>query len=361
MTRRMMLMLGLVALVMTGGGLAWGFWSAAGAGTGSAATGTLAAPTPVTASAPPGGGTVNVAWTASARATGYVVTRVLNSDGTTTAACGTTQASPTSATSCDDLSVADGTYHYIVTALSASWTASASSTNVTVHNSRPSLTVDQAAGQADPAASSPVNFTAVFSEAVTDFTSSDVTVVPATASVVVTGSGTTYNLAVSGLTSSSSVTVSIAANTVHDSFGAGNTASTSTDNTVTYDATGPTASAPTATSSLASGSFVGNATVTLTDSATDDLTGVASVAYYRCAGATGSCTAASWTAIGASTSSATNFAVTTGAPFAADGSYRIVAVATDAAGNTGGPGAATVVTVDTTPPTVARPTVNGHQ
>ncbi|MET9270578.1 hypothetical protein [Kribbella sp. NPDC003557] len=361
MTRRVLLVLGLVVLAMTGAGTAWAFWTGAGSGAGTASTGTLAPPATVTATAPPGGGTVNLAWSASARATGYVVTRVLNSDGTTAAACGTTQASPTTETSCNDLAVPDGTYHYVVTALSASWTASASSANVTVHNSRPSVTINQAAGQADPAASSPVNFTAVFSEAVTDFTSSDVTVSPATATVVVSGSGPTYNLAVSGLTSSSLITVSIAASTVHDSFGAGNTASTSTDNTVTYDATGPTASAPAATSSLAYGSFVGNATVTLMDSATDDLTGVASVAYYRCAGTTGNCTAASWTAIGSSTSSGTSFAVTTGAPFAADGSYRIVAVATDAAGNTGVPGTATVVTVDTTPPTVARPTVNGHQ
>jgi hypothetical protein len=37
-----------------------------------------------------------------------------------------------------------------------------------------------------------------------------------------------------------------------------------------------------------------------------------------------------------------------------------VAVAVDAAGNSSGPSAATPVTVDTTPPTVSRPTVNGH-
>jgi hypothetical protein len=38
-----------------------------------------------------------------------------------------------------------------------------------------------------------------------------------------------------------------------------------------------------------------------------------------------------------------------------------VAVATDAAGNHSGSSSATPVTVDTTPPTVSRPTVNGHQ
>lgn len=359
MTRRVLLVLGLVVLAITGAGTAWAFWTGAGSGAGTASTGTLAPPATVTASAPPGGGTVNLAWTASARATGYVLTRVLNSDGTTTAACGTTQASPTSATSCNDLALPDGTYHYVVTALSASWTASASSANVTVHNSRPSVTVDQADGQADPAASSPVNFTAVFSEAVTDFTSADVTVSPATATVVVSGNGPTYNLAVSGLTSSSLVTVSIAANSAYDSGGAGNTTSTSTDDTVSYDATVPTASAPVATASGSFGSFVGNTAVTLTDSATDDFSGAASVAYYRCTGATGSCTATNWTAVGSSTSAATNFAVTKSAPFAADGIYSVVAVATDAAGNASAPSTATALTVDTTPPNASRPTVNG--
>ena len=40
--------------------------------------------------------------------------------------------------------------------------------------------------------------------------------------------------------------------------------------------------------------------------------------------------------------------------------YRVVAVATDAAGNVSAPSAATAITVDTTPPTVSRPAVNGH-
>jgi hypothetical protein len=355
MTRRVLLVLGLVVLAMAGGGTAWAFWSAAGAGTGSATTGTLAPPTPVTASAPPGAGSVNVTWTASARATGYTVNRVRTSDGLTAAACSTT-----TATSCSEVNVPDGIYHYVVTAISASWTASGASADVTVHNSRPSVTVNQAAAQADPTATSPVNFTAVFSEAVTDFTSADVTVSPGTATVVVSGSGPTYNLAVSGLAGSSSVTVSIAANTAYDSGGAGNTASASTDNTVTYDATAPTAPAPVATATGSFETFVGNTAVTFTDAVTDDFSGVALVAYYRCAGATGSCTATNWTAIGSSTSAATNFAITKNAPFAADGAYRIVAVATDATGNVSVPSVATPLTVDTTPPTVSRPTVNGH-
>ncbi|MFF0264100.1 Ig-like domain-containing protein [Kribbella sp. NPDC004536] len=361
MTRRVLLMLGLVVLALTGSGIAWAFWSAAGAGTSSAVTGTLNPPTNVNAVASPGIGTVSVSWTASPQATGYYVTRVRNSDSTSAAACGTSPSHPTTSTSCDDPAVADGTYHYTVTAVLATWTAlSAPSANVTVNNTRPSVTVNQASGQADPTATAPVNFTAVFSETVSDFTSSDVTVSPNTATATVTGSGTTYNIAVSGLTTSGTVSVTIAANVAHDSAGAGNTTSTSTDNAVVYDITAPTAPTPTATAAVTFGSFVNSEPVTFTSAATDANSGVASVAYYYCAGATGSCTSANWTAIGSSTAASSSFPVTSHAPLAADGTYRIVAVATDAAGNVSTPSPSTQLTVDTTAPTITRPTVNGH-
>ncbi|HZX01785.1 hypothetical protein [Kribbella sp.] len=358
--RRLLLMLGVVTLTTTVAALAWGFWSAAGAGTGSAPTGTLNAPLNVTATATPGSGTVALSWTASAQATGYYVVR--SSGSTTAAACGTSAAQPATGTSCNDLAVADGSYQYTVTAVVGSWTAtSAPSASVTVNNTRPSVTINQASGQADPTATVPIHFTAVFSEPVADFTSADVTVSPAGASVDVTGTGTTYTVSVSGLTTSGTVTVSIPANTVHDAAGAGNTASTSTDNSVTYDVTAPTAAAPVATATVRSGTFVNGGPVTLTDAATDSQSAVASVRYYYCAGATGSCTSANWTLIGSSSTATGGFPVTTNAPFAADGDYRVVAVATDAAGNNSAPSTATQLSVDTTPPTSSRPTVNGHQ
>ncbi|MFD7156239.1 hypothetical protein ACFV9C_16645 [Kribbella sp. NPDC059898] len=362
MTRRVLLMLGIVLLVLSGGGVAWAFWTAAGAGTGSATTGTLDSPANVSAVATAGLGTVQLNWAASAQATGYYVTRVRNSDSTTAAACGTSPAQPTTGTSCADPGVADGTYHYTVTAVLATWTAtSAPSANVTVNNTRPSVTVNQAAGQADPTSAATINFTAVFSEAVSDFTSSDVTVSPVGATATVTGSGTTYNIAVSGLTTTGTVTVSLAADVAHDAAGAGNTASTSIDNTVLYDVTAPVAPAPNASAAVTFGTFVGNEVVTVTDAATDANSAVKSVAYFYCAGATGNCTSATWTQLGSSTAATTSFPVNSAAPFATDGPYRIVAVATDAAGNLSTPSAATQLTVDTTPPTVSRPTVNGHQ
>jgi hypothetical protein len=362
--RRLLLLLGVAVVLVTATGVALAFWTTSGVGTGSASIGTLAPPTNAAAVATPGSGTVAVSWTASTQATGYYVTRVRNSDSSSALACGTSPAHPTTGTSCSDLGVADGVYHYTVTAVFASWTAvSAPSANVTVNNTRPAVTVNQAAGQADPTRLAPINFTVVFDAVVTDFTSSDVTVAPGTATAVVTGSGTTYNIAVSGMTATGSVSASIAANTAHDAAGAGNTASTSTDNTVTYDVTAPIASAPAATAAVTFGTnplFVNNEVVSLTAPATDVGSSVASVSYYYCAGSTGACTSANWIGIGTSTTAATNYPVPTAAPLAADGPYRVVAVATDAAGNASTPSTATAITVDTTPPTVTRPTVNGH-
>src|SRR4029077_13875312 len=57
---------------------------------------------------------------------------------------------------------------------------------------------------------------------------------------VVTGSGTTYNVAVSGMTQSGTVTASIPAG-VASGNGTTNTASTSTDNTVTFNLSAPPA------------------------------------------------------------------------------------------------------------------------
>jgi hypothetical protein len=110
--------------------IAWAYWTTQGTGNASASVGTLNAPTnvsvPSTAS-----GTVHVTWTGSTlgdgvtSASGYYVTRIKNSDSSTSNACGTSPSSLTAsaATSCNDTSVPDGTYHYTVTAVYRSWTA----------------------------------------------------------------------------------------------------------------------------------------------------------------------------------------------------------------------------------------------
>ena len=106
----------------------------------------------------------------------------------------------------------------------------------------PTVTVNQAGGQNDPTNVSPVSFTVVFSESVADFDATDVTI-GGTAThglpTVSAGPGTTYTVTVP-VTSDGTVTVSLLAAVAHDAAGNGNTASTSTDNSVTYDTTAPT-------------------------------------------------------------------------------------------------------------------------
>jgi CSLREA domain-containing protein len=101
----------------------------------------------------------------------------------------------------------------------------------------PTVTINQAAGQADPTSNSTINFTVIFSEPVSNFSTGDVTFVTNTAgatSAEVTGSDTTYNVAVTGMTADGVIKVSIPAGAATDVADNPNQASTSTDNEVTW-------------------------------------------------------------------------------------------------------------------------------
>jgi VCBS repeat-containing protein len=106
-----------------------------------------------------------------------------------------------------------------------------------IDKTAPTVTVNQAAEQADPTGTSPINFTVTFSEDVSGFTGDDVAVsgTAGATTATVSGSGASYNVAVSGMTNDGTVIVSIAAEAATDAAGNGNTASTSTDNTVTFN------------------------------------------------------------------------------------------------------------------------------
>ncbi len=106
----------------------------------------------------------------------------------------------------------------------------------------PTVTINQAAGQADPTNASPINFTVVFSEPVTDFDDvGDVTLsgTAGATTALITGGPTTYNVAVSGMTGNGTVIASIPANAAQNAVPNLSSASTSTDNTATYDTTAP--------------------------------------------------------------------------------------------------------------------------
>jgi hypothetical protein len=126
-------------------------------------------------------------------------------------------------------------------------TASTSTDNtITVDNVRPQVTINQAAGQSDPTNSLPLNFTVVFSEPVTGFNSSDISLIGSTANtngavITITGSGLTYNVAVSNIISNGQrVQASVQSGGAQDTVGNGNQPSTSTDNIVTLDNAPPT-------------------------------------------------------------------------------------------------------------------------
>ena len=114
----------------------------------------------------------------------------------------------------------------------------------------PTITLEQATSQPDPTNSTTMNFTATFSEEVTGFDGSDVTINntgSGTAITTVTGTGP-YNIEVSGYNGSGDITVSIGANVCTDLSGNSNTASTSVDNKVDFDLEAPTITLEQATS-----------------------------------------------------------------------------------------------------------------
>jgi hypothetical protein len=110
----------------------------------------------------------------------------------------------------------------------------------TIETTAPTVTVEQAVGQPDPAGSGAVHFTVTFSESVgTSFDGNDVTLggtaLPTTA--VVSGGPIVFDVAVSGMTVTGTVTAALAAGVATDLAGNDNLASTSADNTVTVDLT----------------------------------------------------------------------------------------------------------------------------
>ena len=118
----------------------------------------------------------------------------------------------------------------------------------TLDNTPPNVTVDQAAGQADPANGTPVNFTVVFEESInaSTFTPDDITqngsISPSLITWEIEDLGVnqqnqhTFALRAIAVSQKTGTLIpSIAANRVEDQAGNGNTPSTSTDNSVAFN------------------------------------------------------------------------------------------------------------------------------
>jgi hypothetical protein len=106
------------------------------------------------------------------------------------------------------------------------------------------VTINQAAGQSDPTNSAPITFDVTFSNPVTGFDASGIDLSASTAAgslkASVAGSGSQYSVTVTGMTGPGTVVAKVRAGAAHDPFGGSTPASTSTDNTVTFDNVPPT-------------------------------------------------------------------------------------------------------------------------
>jgi hypothetical protein len=125
----------------------------------------------------------------------------------------------------------------------------------------------------------------------------------------------------------------------------------------------PTASAPGVSAATTSGSnpeYLNQEDVTLTDTASANSgPPVASVAYYYCPTSAGTCTASNGTLIGSSTSGPTWSFIWTAANLPADGTYNVIAVATNTTPLNSAASSPTEIGIDRSPPTVPTPNVNG--
>ncbi len=100
----------------------------------------------------------------------------------------------------------------------------------------PSVTIKQANGQVDPATTSPIRFTATFSEEILGFARDDVTIEGSTtANASLQGGPTTYTISIAGMKKGETIKVFIGEARATDKAGNPNTASTTKDNSVTYD------------------------------------------------------------------------------------------------------------------------------
>jgi LPXTG-motif cell wall-anchored protein len=129
-------------------------------------------------------------------------------------------------------------------AIDAATNANAASTSADntvtflIDQTAPTVTINQGAAQVDPTAVSPIIFDVVFSEAVTGFVTGDVTLggtAGATTAMVTPITAATYTVAVSGMSQDGTVIATIAAAVATDAGMNASSASTSTDNQVTFD------------------------------------------------------------------------------------------------------------------------------
>ena len=116
--------------------------------------------------------------------------------------------------------------------------------DISIDGIRPIGSISLAEGQKDTSGVSPLNFQLKFTEAVKGLTSSDISLTGSTANpanIVVTGSDSIYNIAVSGMTNDGLIVINLNTDAIQDSAGNWNKSTTIINNDIIYDATPPEA------------------------------------------------------------------------------------------------------------------------
>ena len=216
----------------------------------------------------------------------------------------------------------------------------------------PTVTINQATGQADPTNASPIVFTVTFNETPAGFSGGDIalagTSTGGVAAVTATADPLVWRVDVTGMTDGT-VIATVAAGAVLDAAGNGSTASTSTDNTVEYDATPPVINTPTPPPTVNNDPGMAGAIVTYTASATDGgvttpVSGGASLQANQLVGGYAALVAPGGVTCAPASGS-----------FFPIGTTAVTCTATDLAGNTS-TAAFNVVVVDNEKPVITQPT-----
>jgi hypothetical protein len=131
MKRLLLILAGVPLALVLGVSTAAAFFAGSGSGSGPATVGTLTAP--AAPNATPGAGTVALSWSAVSPPAGVGgVTYYVQREGADAGGTCPTQAAPSGVTSCTDSGLSAGTYHYTVTAVWRSWSATSTATAATL-------------------------------------------------------------------------------------------------------------------------------------------------------------------------------------------------------------------------------------